>query len=43
MDKGWKGEKVVGCKNGRGGIEKIPTVNDNPTRQTSQNMATIQT
>jgi hypothetical protein len=27
-----------GLKMDEGGIEKIPTVNDNPTRQTSQNM-----
>jgi hypothetical protein len=32
MDKGCKGEKGKGQNNGRG--EKIPTVNDNPTRKT---------
>jgi hypothetical protein len=34
--KGCTGEKVR-VKNGKGGM-KIPTANDNPTRQTSQNM-----
>jgi hypothetical protein len=45
--KGIKGKGAVrvkrwgGGENGRGeGKEKIPTVNDNPTRQTSQNKYT---
>jgi hypothetical protein len=43
--KGIKGISVVRAKMGWGvkimgeeGCEKIPSVNDNPTRQTSQNM-----